>query len=81
MSSTQRDYSIFDTFNLERMPVGIKYWLKKPEGIEQLDKSLALCELFAEAQTRDPFYTGMENVSCGGRLLGIADILPFMYSG
>jgi uncharacterized protein (DUF169 family) len=56
MSSRQRDYSIFDKFNFERKPVGITYSLRKPEGIEQLDKSVALCELSEEAQTSNPFY-------------------------
>jgi uncharacterized protein (DUF169 family) len=81
MNSTMRDYSIFDKFNFERKPIGIKYLLKKPDGIEPLDKSLALCELFKEAQTRRPFYTATENVSCGGPLLGMADMPAFMYSG
>ncbi len=81
MQSATQDYSIFDKFNFERKPVGIKYLLKKPEGIKQLDKSLALCELFEEAQTRPPFYTARENVGCGGPLLGMADLPPFMYSG
>jgi uncharacterized protein (DUF169 family) len=81
MNSTKLDYSIFDKFNFESKPVGIKYLLGKPDGIEQLDKSLALCELFKEAQNRPPFYTARENVGCGGQLLGMMDMPPFMYSG
>jgi len=82
MKSTPLDYSIFDKFNFERKPVGIKYSLKKPDGIEPLDESLALCELFKEAQTRHPFYVAEENVGCGGPLLGMGEELPpFMRSG
>ena len=81
MSPKQRDYSIFDRFNFERKPVGVKYLLKKPDGIEQLDKSLALCELFKEAQTSNPFYVTRENIQCGKQILGMADFPPIMHSG
>jgi uncharacterized protein (DUF169 family) len=81
MSSTPRDYSIFDKLNFERKPVGVKYSLKKPDGIEHLDKSLALCELFAEAQTSNPFYATRENIQCGGHVLGMLEFPPVMHSG
>lgn len=81
MKSTSLDYSVFDKLNFERKPVGIKYSLKKPDGIKQLDKSLALCELFEEAQTSRPFYVAKENIQCGEPLLGMADFPPFMHSG
>ena len=68
MSSKPRDYSIFDKFNFERKPVGIRYSLEKPEGIKQLDKSLAFCEMVKEAQQRsDPFYFSKENEECAGK--------------
>lgn len=81
MSSRQRDFSIFEKFNFERKPVGINYSLKKPDGIEQLDKSLALCELFTEAHTSHPFYATEENIQCGEHVLGFALFPPIMYSG
>ena len=81
MSSRQRDYSIFDKFNFERKPVGVKYSLRKPDGIEQLDKSVALCELSEEAQTSRPFYATKENIQCGEHVLGMLDFPPIMYSG
>jgi uncharacterized protein (DUF169 family) len=76
-----RDYSIFDKFNFERKPVGVSYSLKKPEGIPQLEKSLAICELFAEAQTSKPFYATKENVQCGTQVVGMDPFPPVMYSG
>jgi uncharacterized protein (DUF169 family) len=76
-----RDYSIFERFNFERQPVGVKYMLKKPDGFQQLDKSLALCELFAEAQTSGPFYAARENIQCGGHVLGMLEFSPVMESG
>jgi uncharacterized protein (DUF169 family) len=82
VGSYLRDYSIFERFNFERKPIGIKYLLKKPEGIERIDKALALCELFGEAQKIGrPFYTMTEDVGCGGQLLGMKEMPPFMYSG
>ena len=81
MSSKQRDYSIFDKFNFERKPVGVKYSLKKPDGIEQLDKSLALCELIKEAHAGNPFYAARENIQCGEQVLGMKNFPPVMQSG
>ena len=81
MNSKSRDYSVFDKFNFERKPVGVKYSLIKPDGVKPLDKSLALCELFKEAQTSRPFYVTEENIQCGGQVLGMADFPPIMYSG
>lgn len=38
----KQDLSIFNKLELERPPVGINYEFFKPEGVEQLDKSLSL---------------------------------------
>jgi uncharacterized protein (DUF169 family) len=76
-----RDYSVFNKFNLERKPVGVSYSLKKPEGIPQLEKKLAICEMFAEAQTSKPFYATVENVQCGTQVMGMEGFPPVMYSG
>ena len=75
------DYSIFDKFKFERKPVAVKFSLAKPEGIEQTGKSLALCEMFKEAQTGRPFYVTQENVQCGEQVLGMKEYPPVMYSG
>jgi len=68
MRPLQTDLSIFKKFNFEKPPVGVKYEFHKPEGIKQLDKSLALCEMLPEAQQRGtPFYFTKENESCFGK--------------
>jgi uncharacterized protein (DUF169 family) len=68
MGSLKTDFSIFKKFNFENPPLGIKYFFRKPEGIEPLDKKLALCEMLAEAHRRKkPFYFTGENESCFGR--------------
>jgi uncharacterized protein (DUF169 family) len=81
MSGKKLDYSIFNKFNFERKPVGVKFSLTKPEGIEPTDKSLALCELFKEAQNNQPFYVTQANIQCGQQVLGMSDYPPVMYSG
>ena len=65
MNSKSRDYSIFDKFNFERKPVGVKFLFNKPEGFERLDKNLAFCEMIKEAQMGEkPFYVEPENQAC-----------------
>ena len=83
MRPPQTDLSIFKKFNFDKPPVGIKYLFQKPEGIEQLDKSLALCEMLKEAhQRRTPFYFTKENENCVGRLvLGMHEPPPGASTG
>jgi uncharacterized protein (DUF169 family) len=77
------DLSIYDKFAFDKPPVGVKYLLFPPEGIEQLDKSLALCEMVKEAQNRQtPFYISKENENCFGRVaLGMEEAPPFAEAG
>lgn len=84
MSSIQRDLSIFNKFNFERQPIGVKFLFDKPpEGIKQLDKSIAFCEMQREAQLRGrPFYAARENFGCAGPItLGMDQIEPHYASG
>ncbi len=82
MNPTKWDYSVFDRFNFERKPVGIKFLLNKPEGLEQTDKVMPICRLFTEAQTNQPFYATKDNFSCVDRLiLGMMDAEPTMEGG
>jgi uncharacterized protein (DUF169 family) len=81
MNSKKLDYSIFNKFKFERQPVGVKYSMYKLDRIQQLDGSLAICEMFKEAQTSQPFYATKENVQCGEHILGMVDYPPIMYSG
>ena len=69
MNPTKRDYSVFDKFSFERKPVGIKFLLNKPEGLEQTDKIMPICRMFMEAHTSQPFYATKDNFSCVDRLV------------
>ena len=61
MSSIREDLSIFNKFDFERKPVGVKFLSTKPDGIERLDKILDFCEMLVEAQNGSPFYVAKEN--------------------
>ena len=82
MSSSQLDYSIFDKFNFERQPVGVKFSATKPDGIKRLDKVLDFCEMLVEAQEGNAFYATKEDFTCiGPLLLGMVDEDPIFESG
>lgn len=82
MSSIKQDLSIFNKFNFERPPVGVKFLATKPKGIKRLDKTLALCEMLREAQEKGPFYVTRENFECvGPLLLGMVEPDPIFESG
>jgi uncharacterized protein (DUF169 family) len=77
------DLSILKKLNFERPPVAVKYLFQKPEGMEPLDKSMALCEMLAEAQRRsEPFYMTKDNENCFGKsMLGMASGAPPLADG
>lgn len=70
MLPLKTDMSIYKKFEFEKPAVGIKYTHEKPEGIELLDKQLALCEMVKEAHQRnEPFYFTKENENCVGKMV------------
>jgi len=83
MKPLQTDFSIYSQFNFEKPPVGVKYLFHKPEGIEPLGKSLALCEMVKEAhQRKTPFYFTKENENCFGKaFLGMTGDSPQLADG
>lgn len=82
MNSTSPDYSVFDKFNFERKPVGVKFLITRPEGIKRLGKELNLCEMLKEAQAGNTFYAGREDFQCVEPiLLGMEDAEPLLVSG
>jgi uncharacterized protein (DUF169 family) len=61
---------IWEKFQFENAPVGVKFHLLRPEGMKQLEKALPLCELVKEAQLRkEPFYMAKENEDCAGKVV------------
>jgi uncharacterized protein (DUF169 family) len=83
MRPLRQDLSIFNKFDFEKPPVGVKFLLNRPEGIEQIDKILPFCEMIKEAHERGaPFYFSKENEDCVGRVvLGMEEMPPFVEGG
>jgi len=82
MGSIQQDLSIFNKFNFDRPPVGVKFLPNKPDGLERLDKILDFCEMLPEAQGGNAFYVTKENFTCIGPLiLGMLEHEPIFESG
>jgi uncharacterized protein (DUF169 family) len=82
MKPNKRDYSVLDKFNFSAKPVGIKYSLMKPDGVERLKKKINLCEMVKEAQTSNPFYAQKEDFQCvEPELLGMQEFEPMYVSG
>lgn len=75
--------SVFNKFNFEYPPVGMKFLLLKPENISRLEKKLSFCEMLKEAQNSSPFYAAQDNHECkaGPFLLGMVDSNPVFESG
>ena len=82
MMQKQLDFSILDRFEFAYKPVGMKFLLNKPEGMEKLDRSVPICQMFREAQDVPPFYADADNFSCVDRLLlGFMEPEPTYESG
>jgi uncharacterized protein (DUF169 family) len=82
MPPLKRDFSLFDRFEFEKKPVGVKFLLNKPEGMEQLDGSMPICRMLGHALDGRSFYAGVDNFSCVDRLvLGMEDPDPIKTSG
>jgi len=65
MNPLSLDLSIFNKFNFQSAPVGVKLLFRKPEGINRLDIAVAFCTMVKEAQQRgNPFYADMNNQAC-----------------
>src|SRR4030042_3264803 len=83
MRPLQTDLSVYNKFDFEKPPVGVKFLFDKPEGIARLDKKLGFCEMLKEAHERDEaFYFDKDNEDCVGKMpLGMMDTLPVLESG
>ena len=82
MGSIQEELSIFNKFNFDRPPVGVKFLPNKPNGLKKLDKILDFCEMLPEGQEGNAFYVTKENFTCIGPLiLGMIEHEPIFESG
>jgi uncharacterized protein (DUF169 family) len=78
----QTDLSVFKKFKFEKPPVGVKLLFARPEGIKQLGKSMALCQMLKEAQENGtPFYMTKENEACVGKVVLGTEEAPVAEAG
>lgn len=78
------DFSVFNGFDFEFAPVGVKFEVRKPENLPILDKKITICQMLREAQLSDTgFYADYSCHSCqiGPYILGQIDGNPGMVSG
>lgn len=81
MKPLQTDLSIYRKFNFSKPPVGVKFLPAKPEGMEKLDKTMALCEMLNEAQQRGTsFYIDKDNEDCAGAMI-LGMVTPSPHAG
>ncbi|MGD2100419.1 MAG: DUF169 domain-containing protein [Desulfobacterales bacterium] len=81
MSLNRENLAILDKFDFEVPPIGVKFLVNKPDGVERLDEKMALCEMLKHAQNGQAFYADAENHTCeaGQYVLGQADVgAPFV---
>jgi len=83
MKPLSQDLSIFKKLNLINEPVGVKFLYREPNGIEKLNKKMAICEMLKEAQeSSQPFYITAENEDCFGSVtLGMTKMPRFAEAG
>ena len=83
MTLTKKHLHIFDKFDFDIPPVGVKFLAQRPDTVERLDENMALCEMLSKAQEGDAFFADAQNHTCGAGLyvLGQADITAPFASG
>jgi len=67
---------VFERFNFDRPPVGVKFVSELPDSMDRLNDKMALCEMLKRAQEGHAFYGDSDNHACGAGayVLGLKDI-------
>jgi uncharacterized protein (DUF169 family) len=75
MILTEKERAIFDRFDFDVRPVGVKFLAKRPDLIERLEEKSAFCEMLKKAQEGKAFFAEAEDQACeaGLYVLGQAD--------
>jgi uncharacterized protein (DUF169 family) len=74
---------ILGRLNLEIKPVAVRFLIRRPDGIDRLEKNMSFCEMLKEAQGGNSFYADADNHTCeaGAYILGIKDAPPPFTNG
>jgi hypothetical protein len=62
VSSIQQDLPIFNKFDFDRPPVGVKFLPNKPDGIKRLDKILDFARCFPKHR-KETLFTSPKKIS------------------
>ena len=82
-STKQPDLSVFNRFDFDYPPIGIKFALKKPDQTPPIKDKAAFCEMIKIAQEGESFYAAKEDHECKAALipLGLSEPDPIFSSG
>lgn len=83
MTVTKEDLAILEKFDFDVSPIGVKFTVKRSEGVARLDEKMTFCEMLKHAQKGHAFYADIDNHTCEGGLhvLGHADASEPFISG
>jgi uncharacterized protein (DUF169 family) len=83
MTLTEDDLAILDEFHFDVQPVGVKFLAERPDAVDRLAGSMALCEMLKRAQEGNAFYADSENHTCpaGPHVLGQGEASEAFISG
>jgi uncharacterized protein (DUF169 family) len=75
MKLKKAEYAILDRFGFTTPPVGVKFTIKRPEGITRIKKQMTLCEMIKHAQDGNAFYAETADHTCDAGLyvMGMKD--------
>jgi len=75
MIFTENERAVFDRFEFDVQPVGVKFLARRPDLLERLDERFAFCEMLKKAQEGKAFLADAEVHACeaGLYVLGQAD--------
>jgi uncharacterized protein (DUF169 family) len=76
MKQEKSGYAILDRFGFATPPVGVKFTIKRPEGIPRIKKQMTLCEMIKHAQDGNAFYAETADHTCDAGLyvMGMKDV-------
>ena len=83
MELNKNDLAIFDKFEFDIQPVGVKFFVKQPDNVEKLGEKMALCEMLKKALEGNAFFADADNHTCeaGSYVLGQTEALEPFISG
>jgi uncharacterized protein (DUF169 family) len=70
------DFSILDKFGFTIPPVGVKFTIKRPEGISRITEKMTLCQMIKWAQEGNAFFPELDDHTCDAGLyvMGMKDV-------